>query len=68
MHNLNFIQRYKNNRIIQCWQLDKKFLPVNVYIFYVALQPNTGYDPLIHEVFEITHTHRATVGRTPLDE
>jgi hypothetical protein len=36
--------------------------------FHVALQPNAGYGLLIHEVFEITHTLRATVGRTPLDE
>jgi hypothetical protein len=26
--------------------------------FYVALHPNAGYDHLIHEVFEITHTTR----------
>jgi hypothetical protein len=28
------------------------------FFFHVALQPNAGYDLLILEVFEITHTTR----------
>jgi hypothetical protein len=41
---------------------------VSYYFFLVALHPNAGYGLLIHEVFEIIHTRRATVDRTPLDE
>ena len=34
----------------------------------MALQPNEGYDLLIHEVFLDNTQRRTTVGRTPLDE
>ena len=38
------------------------------FFFFVALQPNEGYDLLIHEVFLDYTQRRTTVCMTPLDE
>jgi hypothetical protein len=34
------------------------FWMINLLLFHMVLQPNAGYGPLIHDVFEITHTTR----------
>jgi len=39
---------------------------VGIFFFPVALRPNAGHGPFIHEVSR-SHTRHITVGRTPLD-